>query len=117
MCFHVTLREEGMMDTLDQKLLNRIIRHNQELFPFLEDPSIESTNNRAERQLRPMVIMRKLTFGNRSDSGAQNQATIMSIVDTGVLNGIEPLDICLALSLKPLTSLIELPRLPKPRPP
>ena len=90
-----------------QRLRNRIIRHNQELFPFLEDPSIEPTNNRAERQLRPMVIMRKLTFGNRSDSGAQNQAAIMSIVDTGVLNGIEPLDICLALSLKPLTSLIE----------
>jgi len=53
----------------------------------------------AERQLRPMVIMRKLTFGNRSDSSAQNQAAIVSIVDTGVLNGIEPLDICLALSL------------------
>ena len=100
-----------------QRLRNRIIKHNQELFPFLDDPSIEPTNNRAERQLRPMVIMRKLTFGNRSHSGALNQAAIMSIVETGVLNGIEPLDICLALSLKPLTSLTELPRLPKPRPP
>jgi hypothetical protein len=97
-----------------QRLRNRIIRHNQELFIFLDDPSIEPTNNRAERQLRPMVIMRKLTFGNRSDSGASNQAAIMSIIETGVLNDVEPLDILLALSVKPLTSLVELP---KARPP
>lgn len=97
-----------------QRLRNRIIRHNQELFIFLDDPSVEPTNNRAERQLRPMVIMRKLTFGNRSDLGASNQAVIMSIVETGVLNDVEPLDIFLALSVKPLTSLVGLP---KARPP
>jgi len=97
-----------------RRLRRRIIKHNQELFTFLDNPVVEPTNNRAERQLRPMVIMRKVTFGNRSAAGALNQAVTMSIIQTGVLNGIEPLDICLALSLKPLTSLIELPR---PRPP
>jgi len=93
-----------------QRLRKRIIKHNQELFIFLDNPLIEPTNNRAERQLRPMVIMRKLTFGNRSDLGALNQAAIMSIVQTGVLNDAEPLDIFLALSAKPVTSFIELPR-------
>jgi regulator of replication initiation timing len=97
-----------------QRLRKRIIRHNQELFIFLDDLSIEPTNNRAERQLRPMVIMRKLTFGNRSESGASNQALIMSIVETGVLNDVELLDIFRALSVKPLTSFVELP---KARPP
>jgi FtsZ-binding cell division protein ZapB len=97
-----------------QRLRNRIIRHNQELSIFLDDPSVEPTNNRAERQLRPMVIMRKLTFGNRSDSGALNQAVIMSIVETGVLNDVEPLDILLALSVKPVTSFIEFPRIRPP---
>jgi FtsZ-binding cell division protein ZapB len=97
-----------------QRLRNRIIRHNQELFIFLDNPSVEPTNNRAERQLRPMVIMRKLTFGNRSDLGALNQAVIMSIIETSVLNDVEPLDIFRALSVKPLTSLVELP---KARPP
>jgi hypothetical protein len=61
-----------------------------------------------------MVIMRKLTFGNRSDSGALNQAVIMSIVETGVLNDVEPLDILLALSVKPVTSFIEFPRIRPP---
>jgi hypothetical protein len=97
-----------------RRLRRRIIKHNQELFVFLDNPLVEPTNNRAERQLRPMVIMRKVTFGNRSTSGALNQAVMMSVIETSVLNRIEPLDICLALSLKPLTSLIELPR---PRPP
>ena len=93
-----------------RRLRRRIIKHNQELFVFLDNPLVEPTNNRAERQLRPMVIMRKVTFGNRSASGALNQAVMMSVIETGVLNGVEPLDICLALSVKPLTSLIELPR-------
>jgi hypothetical protein len=53
--------------------------------------------------------MRKITFGNRSALGVLNQAVIMSIIQTGVLNGVDPLDISLALSLKPLTSFIELP--------
>ena len=97
-----------------QRLRGRIIRHNQELFIFLDNPSIEPTNNRAERQLRPMVIKRKLTFGNRSDSGASNEAVIMSIVETGVLNGVEPLDIFRALSEKPLTSFTELPKIRPP---
>ena len=96
-----------------QRVRNRIIKHNQELFVFLDKPSVEPTNNRAERQLRPMVIMRKLTFGNRSDLGALNLAMIMSIIQTGVLNDIEPLDIFLALSEKPLTSF----ELPTIRPP
>jgi len=42
-----------------QRLRNRIIRYNQELFIFLDNPSVEPTNNRAERHLRPMVIMRR----------------------------------------------------------
>ena len=92
-----------------QRLRNRIIRHNQELFIFLDNPSVEPTNNRAERQLRPMVIKRKLTFGNRSDLGASNEAVVMSVVETGVLNGVEPLNIFRALSEKPLTSFVQLP--------
>jgi hypothetical protein len=54
---------------------------------------IEPTNNRAERQLRPMFIMRKLTLGKRSDLDTSNQAAIMSTVETGALNGVELLDI------------------------
>ena len=92
-----------------RRLRRRIIKHNQELFTFLDNPAVDPTNNRAERQLRPLVIMRKVTFGNRSAAGALNQAVTTSVIQTGVLNGIEPLDICQALSVKPLASFAELP--------
>lgn len=72
------------------------------------------SNIAAERQLRPKVIMRKITFGNRSSSSALNQAVMMSIIQTGILNEIEPLNILLALSVKPLTSFTELPKIRSP---
>ena len=108
-----------------QRIRKRIIKFNQELFTFLDNPLVEPTNNRAERQLRPNVIMRKITFGNRSALGASNHAVMMSIIQTGILNGIEPLNILLALSVnpvrcllsngvKPLTSLTELPKIRSP---
>ncbi len=46
-----------------KRLRKRIIRYNQELFTFLDNPEVEPTNNRAERQLRPNVIMRKIFKG------------------------------------------------------
>ncbi|MBI4333745.1 MAG: IS66 family transposase [Chloroflexi bacterium] len=97
-----------------RRLRKRIIKHNQELFTFLDNPLVEPTNNRAERQLRPCVIMRKITFGNRSALGAANQAVLMSIIQTGVLNGLEPLAIFQSLSAGPLTSFTELPKIRSP---
>ena len=96
----------GHKDT--RRVHRRIIKHNQELFTFLGNPLVEPTNNRAERQLSPNVIMRKITFGNRSALGASNHAVMMSNIQTGILNGIEPLNISLALSVKSLTSFTEL---------
>ena len=97
-----------------RRICKRIIRYNQELFTFLDNPLLRRPIIALERQLRPKVIMRKITFGNRSSSGALNQAVMMSIIQTGILNGIEPLNILLALSVKPLTSLTELPKIRSP---
>ncbi len=84
-----------------QRLKKRIIKHNNELLTFLEHPEVEPTNNRAERGFRSSVIMRKITFGNRSKAGARNHAVIMSIVQTGILNGRKPLNIFLSLATNP----------------
>ena len=55
-----------------QRIKKRLIKHENELFTFLDHPEIEPTNNRAERALRASVIMRKITFGNRSTTGVRN---------------------------------------------
>lgn len=83
-----------------QRLQKRLIRHNDELLVFLDQPDVEPTNNRAERQLRPNVIMRKVTFGNRSELGRRNHEVIMSVIQTALLNGIEPFNAFLSLIKK-----------------
>jgi len=46
--------------------------------------AVKPINSWAERQLRPMAIKRRLTFGNRSDLDASNKAVMMSVVEAGV---------------------------------
>ena len=59
-------------------------------------------------------MMREVTFGNRSEAGALNHAVLMSILHTGVLNGVKPLAIFRALTQKTLSSdfVLPKPRLP-----
>ena len=53
-----------------QTLLKRIDKYRDDLIRFVTHPDIEFHNNRAERQRRPMVITRKISFGSNTDSGA-----------------------------------------------
>jgi len=88
-----------------QRLKKRIIKHEDELLTFLDYPEIEPTNNRSERALRNSVIMRKITFGNRSTTGVRNHQVIMSILQTASLHGIKPLPIFLSLAINKEDSL------------
>jgi hypothetical protein len=81
-----------------QRIIKRLVKHNKELLVFLDHPEIEPTNNRAERHLRQNVIMRKITFGNRSQTGVRNHQVIMSVLETAKLNGITPIDVFRSLS-------------------
>jgi hypothetical protein len=72
------------------RISKRLIRHRQELLTFLDHPQVDSDNNHAERQIRPNVLMRKITFGNDSEKGAKNHAIFMSIIQTAKLNGRSP---------------------------
>ncbi len=89
-----------------QRLKKRLIKHESELLTFLDHPEIEPTNNRAERALRPSVIMRKITFGNRSIIGIRNHQVIMSILQTALLHRIKPLPIFLSLAVNKEDSLM-----------
>ena len=72
----------------------------EKLLVFMTRRDVEPTNNSSERELRPSVIMRKVTGGFRSvwsaeaplRLGAESYADIRSIVATGRLNGRSPLD-------------------------
>ncbi|MFA7159148.1 MAG: transposase [Kiritimatiellia bacterium] len=52
------------------------------LFHRVEDPLIPAENNFAERELRPLVIARKISFGSQSDAGARTREIMMTILHT-----------------------------------
>lgn len=66
-------------------LVKRLRKHRDSLLKFLTIPGAEFHNNRAERQLRPVVIFRKLSFGNRTEAGAHRFAAMASVIETARL--------------------------------
>ena len=65
----------------------RLQRHHDEWLVFVDDPRVPPTNNLAERKLRPLVVLRKITFGHRTEAGAQRMAKIMTVQETAKAHG------------------------------
>jgi hypothetical protein len=57
------------------------------LFTFLDYPAVAATNNQAERQLRPAVISRKLSCGNKTEAGAKTWEILASLAATCAQQG------------------------------
>lgn len=75
-----------------QRLVKRLKRHKDELLTFLHYPNIASNNNHAEQQIRPNVLLRKITFGNRSVQGTLNHNVLMSVIQTAKLRNLNPME-------------------------
>ncbi len=64
--------------------------HRENLFRFVDNPKIDSTNNRAERGLRHAVVIRKISNGSRSEDGAEITARLLSVLQTMKLQEVNP---------------------------
>jgi hypothetical protein len=99
----------GALDNNDaENLRARLGKHRSENFTFLRFREAEPDNNSAERSIRPSVTMRKVSYGNNSDSGADNHQILMTATETAKIQGADPLDVFKALALRlPLDRLKE----------
>lgn len=79
------------------RMARHLTKHRGQLLPFLYDPRLEATNNRAERGLRPGVITRKVGGCNRSDQGAKAHAILASIGATCRQRGIPVIEFLVEL--------------------
>jgi len=79
--------DRNYRDPDNRRLANRLIKHRDHLFTFLYRKEVEPTNNAAERALRPAVIARKLSAGNRSPTGAETHSILASLAQTARQNG------------------------------
>jgi transposase len=52
------------------------------LYHWANDRNVPADNNMAERELRPLVIARKVSFGSQSESGARTRETLMTVLHT-----------------------------------
>jgi hypothetical protein len=75
-------------DPWEQRIAKRLRKQRQHLFTFLYDERVEPTNNRAERELRPAVIARKLSCGNKTERGKHTWEILASVASTCHHNGI-----------------------------
>jgi transposase len=71
-------------ETHAKRLAKRLRGHNGELTTFLRNDEVEGDNNAAERALRPVVVLRKITGGSRSAAGARATAVLQSILRTAL---------------------------------
>jgi transposase len=67
------------------------------LFTCFRRPHVPPTNNQAERSLRPLVIMRKVVQGTRSDKGLENHSVLRSLFETARRQGKKPHEFFLVL--------------------
>ena len=65
-----------------QRLSKRFAQSWLDILRFLKDPSLAWHNNLAERMIRPNVIYRNRSFGNRSNQGSEAHGTMMSLMQT-----------------------------------
>jgi transposase len=82
-------------------LAKRLLRYQDELFQFVLVPGLPADNNLAERSIRPLVIMRKISGGTRSAAGTTTRLTLASLLHTWTARNLNPFSECLAALQKP----------------
>ena len=63
-------------------LAERLEKYGESYFLFIDNPAIEPTNNVAEREIRTLVLDRKVTQGVRSDVGNEWHERFWTVLAT-----------------------------------
>ena len=76
---------EKFLDSDDREVRNlayAFFVHWDKLFTFIEQQGVEPTNNVSERAMRLFVLIRKITYGNRSARGEVALARLLTVSQT-----------------------------------
>lgn len=101
------LLDRRLSDPDNRHFAERLRKHRHQLFAFLYHDSLEPTNNRAEREIRPAVVIRKTSACNRAPTGAHVHEVLASILRTCRKHDQSFLQLTLWRLLHPLAPLPE----------
>ena len=90
-----------------QALAKRLLRHEDELFQFVLVEGLSADNNLAERSIRPLVVIRKISGGSRSEEGSKTRMALASLFETWQARKQNPFDECFKLLSQAASSLAE----------
>jgi transposase len=78
----VQLLDLARSEPNEEAVRKRLYKQRHHLFTFLDHDGVDATNNLAERQLRPAVIARKISCGNKTPKGARTWQILTSLAAT-----------------------------------
>ncbi len=78
-------------------LAKRLLLHLDAVFQFVLTPGLSADNNLAERSIRPIVVMRKVSGGSQSPKGSATRMTLASLFGTWRAKGLNPFTECFLL--------------------
>jgi len=73
-----------------KKVLKSMKNHWEGLTLFLEDARIPLHNNRAERLIRQVVVLRKSSYGSGAEWSGHLAAKLFGLFQTWLINGLDP---------------------------
>jgi hypothetical protein len=74
--------QEGSHHLAVKRWQDFFVEEAEKLYHWVEDRRVPCENNRAERELRPTVIARKVSFGSQAEEGAKTREVLMSVLHT-----------------------------------
>jgi len=80
----------------DCQLQDRLDKCREEITTCLHQPQVPPDNNRAERALRPAVIARKLSCGNKTTRGKETHETLLSVLNDSDQHNIPAIEYIVA---------------------
>jgi transposase len=75
-------------DANNKRFRKHLRNHQNEILVFLRDPTVAPTNNLGEREIRPAVLARKVSAGNRTSAGAHAHEILASLTRTADRGGV-----------------------------
>jgi transposase len=103
-------------DPDNARLAKLLRKHRASVLAFLDHDGVDATNNLAEREVRPAVIARQVSAGNRTETGAEAHAVLASVLRTLCRQGRPILDGLTDLLRHGPGHVLEFDHIPAPAP-